>query len=116
MDKRFWLICVTIPRNRKEEEVIPIYQLYRVSTDDPDSVTVPLNTIAFGFLESNQGENEVLSQLGVFKVKNAYAVVGTGKTYVLGKVIEDDKGQKLIYNHELDCALAITNEEIIPYN
>ena len=116
-EKRFWLICVTIPMNRrKEDEVIPKYQLYRVSTDDPGSVTVPINTVAFGFLESDKSEEEILSRLGVFKVNNSYGITGTGKTYVPGNVIKDKEGHELIFNRELRCAFMITSDNIIPYN
>lgn len=116
MDKRFWLICITIPRNSYAEEIIPKYQLYRVSTDNPDSVTVPLNTLAFGFYESNDSKEEILKSLVVLKIKNDYTVTGCEKTYVPGKVVNDDKGRKLIYNKELDCSITITDDRIIPYD
>lgn len=118
MEKRFWLICIVAPKNiRTESEMIPKYKLYRVSTNDPDSVTVPLNTIAFGFVETDMTESEVLKELSIIKFTKRDLIISVAeKTYILGELIAESQGIKYVWNSELNYTFSFSGEQIILYN
>lgn len=117
MDKKYWLVCITLPKQNNEG--MPEYKFYRVSTDDYLSVTVPLNTIAYGFVKSDESEEELLKNMVTLQFSNneIYSEIGAitilDKIFVPCKLIKLDNGKKVIFNKEVGC-IVDCNDHVIP--
>ena len=121
MDKKYWLVCITLPRKDLEgKDSAPLFKFYRVSTTDPFEVTVPLNTVAFGFVETEETEEQMLEKMVSFNLENneiasQFCLMTVVETlYVIGKLIKLPNGSQYILNSRLGTATYYMEGRTIP--
>ncbi len=120
MNKKFWLVCITAsPWVEGKEPTPPCYRLFRVSTNNYFDVTVPLNTLAYGFIETDESEEEVLSKIVSLNSNRTdmiskFDILSSvmDKLYVPGQVLTLPNGNKIIINADLGTAVMCTEKTI----
>ena len=121
MDKKYWLVCVMLPqKDLEDKDSAPLFEFYRVSTTDPFEVTVPLNTVAFGFVKTEETEEQLLERMVSFNLENneiasQFCLMTVVETlYVIGKLIKLPNGSQYILNSRLGTATYYMEGRTIP--
>ena len=90
-----------------------------MSTNNYFDVTVPLNTLAYGFIETDESEEEVLSKIVSLNSNRTdmiskFDILSSvmDKLYVPGQVLTLPNGNKIIINADLGTAVMCTEKTI----